>query len=117
MLFGWGVLVCFIETGSHYVTLAYLVLTKYGQADLKLTVIPLPRPLECGYLKHAPQSVFCSVSCHKLQREWAQEGLLEEAVLEGGEDNSQGKECSSQPDRDKTLLGRNLVLCSGIYEE
>lgn len=68
-----GGLFCIIETGSHYVTLAKLVLIKYGQANLKLTVILLSQPLECWYLKHAPQPVFCSVCfcsvcCHNLQR-------------------------------------------------
>lgn len=68
-------------------------------------------------MPHNQFSVLCLVTIYKEDRERAQKGLLEEAVLKGGEGNSQDKECASQPERDKTLLGRNLVLCSEIYEK
>lgn len=68
-------------------------------------------------MHHNQFSVLCLVTIYKEDREQAQEGLLEDAVLEGGEGNSQDKECSSQPERDKTLLGRNLVLRARIYEK
>lgn len=67
-------------------------------------------------MHHNQFSVLCLVTIYKEDREQAQEGLLEDAVLEW-EDNSQDKERSSQPERDKTLLGRNLVLHPGIYEK
>lgn len=55
---------------------------------------------------------------YKRHREQAQEGLPEEAVLEGCEGSSHGEECSRQQEQHvlRPWLGRNLVLAMvGIF--